>query len=90
MTPRKKTAPETLAELAVREGRKRLCELIDGVLVEKVMGTRESLLARILLRLLGNFVDAQDLGIVLGGAGILRVFPGVVRIPDAAWQRPGA
>jgi Uma2 family endonuclease len=70
--------------------RKRLCELIDGVLVEKTMGFRESFLAGLILRILGDFVDARGLGIVIGEAGMIRLYPGRLRIPDVAfyaWDR---
>jgi Uma2 family endonuclease len=63
----------------------RLCELIDGVLVEKTVGYRESLLAFNLARLLGNFVAEHNLGIVLGADGLTRLRPGQIRIPDAAF-----
>lgn len=72
------------------EGEKRLYELVDGVLVEKPMGYYESLLAAILIRSLGDFVEANDLGITLGEAGTLRLAPGLVRVPDVsfiAWSR---
>jgi Uma2 family endonuclease len=77
--------------IAAWEGpKKRLCELVDGVLVEKPMGSKESLLAMYIGRLLGNFVDQDDLGIILGEAGFLQLFPGLVRIPDVSfisWDR---
>ncbi len=61
------------------------CELVDSTLVEKAMGWRESLLAGILLRWLGNYVDAKNLGVVTGADGMTRLFPGVVRGPDVAF-----
>jgi Uma2 family endonuclease len=64
---------------------RRLCELIDGVLVEKAMGSRESLLASEVARLLGNFVHDQDRGVILGADGMLRLMPGLVRIPDVSF-----
>jgi Uma2 family endonuclease len=70
--------------------RDRLCELIDGVLVEKTVGYLESLLAVNFCRLLANFVREHDLGIVLGADGLTRLRPGQIRIPDAAfisWDR---
>lgn len=74
-----------------REGR--LCELVDGVLVEKAMGYCESVLAMILGRLLLNFIVPRNLGLVTGADGMVRLFPGLVRIPDvafASWDRvPG-
>jgi Uma2 family endonuclease len=71
----------------------RLCELIDGTLVEKAMGFNESLLAGALISLLRGFVIPRNLGLVSGEAGMMRILPGLVRIPDVAfvsWTRiPG-
>jgi Uma2 family endonuclease len=71
----------------------RLCELVDGVLVEKAMGLRESVLALALASILRAFVVPRNLGLVSGEAGMMRFFPGLVRIPDvayASWDRvPG-
>src|SRR5262245_46992955 len=64
---------------------KRLCELIDGVLVEKAMGTRESLIAGLLLHYLWDFLQSRDLGIALGADGMLRLQPGLVLIPDVSY-----
>jgi Uma2 family endonuclease len=63
----------------------RLYELVDGVLVEKAMGLMESAVAMELGRRLGNFVDADDLGIVTGAGGTLRLMPRLVRIPDVSF-----
>lgn len=71
--------------LARPDGNKHLYELVDGVLVEKTMGYYESLLAAVLIRLLGAFVEEHDLGIVLGADGTLRFAPGLVRIPDVSF-----
>ena len=68
----------------------RLCELIDGVLVEKTLGYVESLLAVRIIQVLAAFVDAHDSGVVLGEAGTLKILPHQVRIPDVcfiAWER---
>jgi Uma2 family endonuclease len=71
----------------------RICELVDGVLVEKTMGYYESLLAMLIGRLLGDFVEKHNLGIVLGPDGTLKILPDQVRIPDVCvilWERfPG-
>jgi Uma2 family endonuclease len=73
--------------------RKRLCELVDGVLIEKPMAAKESLLAIEVARQMGNFVHEHDLGAVLGESGMLRLRPGLVRIPDVSFisweQMPG-
>ena len=69
------------------------CELIDGTLVEKTVGLLESGLGMFLGRLLGEFVDSRNLGIVTGEAGTFELMPHLVRIPDVAftsWDRlPG-
>src|SRR5438128_58565 len=71
--------------VAVRNREKRLCELIDGVLVEKAMGYRESILAGAVLALLRSFVISRNMGLVTGPDGMMRLFPGLVRIPDVAF-----
>jgi Uma2 family endonuclease len=72
---------------------KRLCELIDGVLVEKAMGFQESLIAAYLVEILRNFVKPRKLGVVLSSDGMMRILPSQIRIPDVSylsWDRlPG-
>src|SRR3981081_3366734 len=63
---------------------KRLCELVDGVLVEKTMGYLESILAAQLIIALGEYLKHQDLGLLAGADGTLRIWPGLVRIPDVS------
>lgn len=85
-------APGTATEADVLvhfNGEKRLCELVDGVLVEKPMGYYESRLAVCLIGFLDSFCATHDLGIVLGEAATLRLAPGLVRLPDVsfiAWE----
>lgn len=79
---------------AALEGpRKRICELIDGTLVEKVMGAPESILAGILMQLIRNFLDQHPLGTVMGEAGFMRIAPQLALAPDVSfisWDRlPG-
>ncbi len=74
----------------IRDREKRLCELLDGTLLEKTMGSFESYLALYLGHLLTTFVSDNRLGIVLGADGMLRLAPGLVRIPDVSfisWDR---
>src|SRR5438132_879889 len=72
--------------IAARQGpRPRLCELIDGVLVEKAVGTRESLLASLIVHYIWDYLEVHDLGIALGADGIVRLWLGRIRIPDAAF-----
>lgn len=79
--------------LRIESQESRLCELVDGVLIEKDMASYESYVAMVLGHLLMSFLDEHDLGIVLGADGMLRLAPGLVRIPDVsfiAWdQLPG-
>jgi Uma2 family endonuclease len=68
----------------------RLYELVDGVLVEKVMGYPESLLAAALIQILRNYVRPRRLGLVSAPDGMVRLFAGRIRIPDvsfASWDR---
>jgi Uma2 family endonuclease len=76
--------------VAVHDREKRLCELVDGVLVEKAVGYFESVVAGILLQLLNNYLDRHDLGIAAGPDGMMRLTAGLVRIPDVSfvsWER---
>jgi Uma2 family endonuclease len=89
-------APGTATEedaLWLDEHEDRVCELIDGVLVEKVMSSYESLLAMMLGFLLQEFLEKNPLGVILGEAGQLRILPKKMRVPDVAfirWERfPG-
>lgn len=79
--------------LYVNEHGDRLCELVDGVLVEKAMGFREAFLAGLLVRLLGDYLGRHNLGIVVPPDATIRFFPGLVRLPDVSfisWDRlPG-
>src|SRR5437763_1840494 len=72
------------------ESHKRLYELVDGVLVEKTVGLPESVLACELTRLLGNWVRPRNLGVIVGADGMMRLAPGLIRIPDVSfihWDR---
>jgi Uma2 family endonuclease len=74
---------QDILDLEQREGR--ICELIDGVLVEKPMGLAESFLAGWLMHLLYQFLAKHKLGFLAGEAGALRLWPGLVRIPDVSF-----
>jgi len=68
----------------------RLCELIDGILVEKDVSYRASRIAIELASLILQFVKARNLGLVTGEQGFLRLTTGRVRGPDiafVAWNR---
>jgi Uma2 family endonuclease len=74
---------DDVVNIEVRE--KRLCELIDGVLVEKPMGMAESLLAAKIIAALLAFVDPRRLGFVAGEGGMMQLRTALVRIPDVAF-----
>jgi Uma2 family endonuclease len=92
LSPAPGTAEEHhLLEIAAKEDR--LCELVDGVLIEKDMASFESQVAMMIGYYLLAFLEKNDIGIVLGEAGMLRLAPGLVRIPDVSYisreQMPG-
>jgi Uma2 family endonuclease len=79
--------------LALNERKTSLYELVDGVLVEKVLGLLEGGLAAELVQLLGRFLHGKDLGALIGSNGPYRLMRGLVRLPDisfASWDKfPG-
>jgi Uma2 family endonuclease len=79
--------------IKVLDRENRPCELVEGTLVEKPMGFEESEIAVTIIILVGTFVRRHKLGIVTGPDGTIRLFPGLVRIPDVSfisWGRlPG-
>ncbi len=64
---------------------RRLFELVDSTLVEKAMGTPESVMSSFVLRRLGQFAEDNDLGIVCAGDGPVRMIIGNIRIPDVSF-----
>src|SRR5579871_6802711 len=64
--------------LRVLQKTDRLFELVDGTLVEKVMGYGEGGLAADVIRLLGKFLDEHDLGDVAGPDATMRLMPKLV------------
>src|SRR5690348_18167313 len=66
----------------IRETEGAICELIDGVLVEKAVGYSESTLAAYLIMVVGPYVLQHDLGFISGADGMVQLIPDLVRIPD--------
>ncbi len=69
---------------------KRLVELIDGILVEKAMGHRESLFAVVLLMYLGAYVRPRNLGILGAPDAIMKMTTRRNRLADVSftpWDR---
>jgi Uma2 family endonuclease len=83
------TATEAdVLEAEARSGR--ICELIDGTLVEKVMASLESGLAAELIYFIRRYLEVNDLGMLLTGDGLLRILPAQIRAPDVSfirWER---
>ena len=73
-------------EDALRVGRDgRLCEVIDGTLVEKAVGDEEEFVAMELAITLDSFVRRHRLGRLSGSAGRKRMRDGKVRMPDVSF-----
>jgi len=85
--------PGTATEQDVLEAEarsNRICELIDGTLVEKTMASLESMLALELAYFIRCYLEANDLGMLAGGDGLLKILPGQIRAPDVSfirWER---
>lgn len=81
----------TIADVTrIQETEGKICELVEGVLLEKTMGMKESTLAGFLLGLLNVFVIPRNLGKVTGADGTMQIVANLVRIPDVAfiaWDR---
>lgn len=76
---------QDVIDVQCREGR--LCELVEGVLLEKTVGYTESRLAVWLAGLLNLVVVPRNLGIITGPDGTMELMPHLVRIPDVAFTR---
>jgi Uma2 family endonuclease len=72
--------------IRVRNGPEKLrCELVDGTLVEVPVGMKESILAIAIAGRIRRFTEPQDLGVVAGSDGPVRLMPGNVRYPDVSY-----
>lgn len=92
LTPAPGTATEADLLRLLERPYKIICELIDGVLVEKALATREGIMALYVGRMIGNFADDEDLGLVGNSGTPFRYRLALVRIPDVSfisWDRIG-
>ena len=72
--------------IAVHDRENRLCELVDGTLVDKVMGFDESIYAALLVGTLCSTSSRPTTRAKLPVPTVSRwIFPGMVRIPDTAF-----
>lgn len=66
----------------------RLCELVDGILVEKAMGFKSDYIAFWIGILINTFLmEVDNLGAVAGAQGPIRFKVGLVRMPDVSFIR---
>ncbi len=90
LQPSPGTATEEDAVALLEAANKRLVELVDGVLVEKPMGWKESVIALLVGHYLWDYLEKQNRGIALTADGPVRLKPGRIRIPDVcfvSWER---
>jgi Uma2 family endonuclease len=76
--------------LAIGKSDGPIYELVDGTLVAKPMGFKESLLAGELFLFLKLFLQENPIGEAAPGDGHVRLFPKLVRAPDVSfvsWER---
>ena len=65
----------------------RLCELVDGVLVEKTLGFREGFLAMWIGTLLNDYLRDNNIGLAAGADSGIRFKLELVRMPDVSFIR---
>ncbi len=70
--------------LRVNSTSQHLCELVDGTLVEKAMGYKQSVVAVAISTLLRLFVSKNQLGLVSGADGFFQLLS-TTRGPDVAF-----
>jgi Uma2 family endonuclease len=92
LTPAPGTATlRDLIRLQKKDGR--IYELVDGTLVAKPVAFSESNIAAKLIGRLEAFLSANDLGVVTGEQGLMKLMPGLARGPDVSFvswdQLPG-
>lgn len=63
----------------------RMCELVDGTLVEKPVAFPESNVASLIITAIQNYLAVAELGIVVGEQGIMKLVRGLVRAPDVSF-----
>jgi Uma2 family endonuclease len=71
--------------LRILDTENRICEIVDGTLVEKSMGYDESCVSGFLLTFLNNFLLRRNLGIAAGPDGTMKLVTGLLRIPDVSF-----
>lgn len=85
LKPAPGTATEQDLTAALLQPRKRICELIDGTLVEKAVGNPASVLGMFIGARIYTHIEPDDFGVLLGEAGYLKVRPDLIRAPDVTF-----
>lgn len=70
---------------AIADREDRLYELIDGILVEKVMDAYASEVAGLILYCLHSFLNGNRMGHAYPGGAAFRILEGQIRIPDVSF-----
>lgn len=65
----------------------RLCELVDGILVEKAMGWQQGFVGMWIGHLIQTYLNANNVGLVAGSDGMIRFKLDLVRMPDVSFVR---
>lgn len=79
------TATEADVIRLVESSQRRVCELVDGILIEKPMGYRESILAAELVIMLASWIKPRKLGLLSTPDGPIRIVAGRIRFPDTSF-----
>jgi Uma2 family endonuclease len=85
--PGSATEVDLIAAMARKDG---IYELVTGVLVRKPMWFFEAIIGAEIISLLGDFLDRQNLGLLAGANGTLKILPPQIRYPDVSfvtWER---
>lgn len=85
MQPEPGTATEADVIQLLDSVENRICELVDGTLVEKAVGARESMMALLIAQKILNFIQIEDIGVCLGPDGGIRMLLGNIRFPDVSY-----
>jgi|GEM_PF-5240877 len=76
---------QDLLDSSITKGR--LCELVDGILVEKPTGFNDDRIGTRLIHLIASYLDTNNIGEVAGAQGMIRFKLDRVRIPDVSFIR---
>lgn len=72
--------------IAIVDGpERRLCELVDGTLVEKAMGFFEGRVGGMLLYFIETFLNEHNVGFCACADSMMRIVSGRVRLPDVSF-----